>query len=80
MSDVFPQPGCERQMAGRGAELEGGGQFEFQMIQRGDLIKPGSWHWRCRRESSAGDVSYGYVQADALGQSIATDTFEKDQS
>jgi hypothetical protein len=77
MSDV-PQIGSDRQTAGQPAE-DDKGQSQFQMIQRGDLIKPGWWHWRCRREDAAGDVAYGYVQADALGQTIAPDTFEKDR-
>ena len=79
MSEVFPQLGHDPQMAGHGAEFERAGQFKFQVIQRGDLIKPGWWHWRCRREDGAGDVAYGYVQADSLGRIVAPDTFEKDR-
>lgn len=58
---------------------EHGGQFKFQMIQRGDFIKPGWWHWRCRREDGAGNVAYGYVQADSLGRAITPETFENDR-
>ena len=62
-----------------GAECGREGQFQFQMIQRGDFLRPGWWHWRCRREDEAGEVAYGYVQADALGETVAPDTFEKDR-
>ena len=79
MSEVVPQPECDRQIAGRRAEYEPEGQFKFQMIQRGDLLKPGWWHWRCRREDGAGEVAYGYVQADSLGQAVAPESFEKDR-
>ncbi len=51
---------------------------EFYMIQRGDFIKPGWWHWRCRRVNGGTEVAYGYVQADPLGQVIVAETFEKD--
>ncbi len=54
-------------------------QFKFDMVQRGDFIKPGCWHWRCRREDGAGDVVYGYVQADPLGLVVVPETFEKDR-
>ena len=61
------------------ADCEREGQFKFQMIQRGDFIKPGWWHWRCRREDGAGQVAYGYVQADTLGLAVAPETFEGDR-
>jgi hypothetical protein len=70
---------CDQQTDERRAKCERDGQFKFQMIQRGDFIEPGWWHWRCRREGCAGDVAYGYVQADALGQAVSPDTFEKDR-
>ena len=55
-----------RRASQTGYEREG--QAIFQMIQRGDFIKPGWWHWRCRREScSKEDVAYGYVQAGFAG-------------
>jgi hypothetical protein len=60
-------------------EFEREGKFTFEMIQRGDFIKPGWWHWRCRREGGAGDVAYGYVQADPLGLAVVQETFEKDR-
>ena len=66
------------QLAGERAEYESQQQFKFRMIQRGDFIKPGWWHWRCRREDATGDVAYGYVLADPLGQTVAPETFEKD--
>ncbi len=53
--------------------------FKFEMIQRGDSIKPGCWNWRCRREDDAGNVAYGYVLADPLGLAPAPETFEKDR-
>jgi hypothetical protein len=62
--------------AERGSESEG----QFQLIQRGDFIKPGWWHWRCRHEDAVGDVAYGYVQADTLGHTVVPETFEKDWS
>jgi len=49
------------------------------MIQRGDFIRPGRWHWRCRREDVSGNVAYGYVQADPLGKLPFPETFENDQ-
>lgn len=52
---------------------------KFDLIQRGDYISPGWWHWRCRCETSDGDVSYGYVEADSLGKNIGAETFEKDK-
>jgi hypothetical protein len=61
------------------AEGEAEGPAKFAMIQRGDFIKPGWWHWRCRREDAAGDVAYGYVQADALGRTLAPETFENNR-
>ena len=79
MSEDVPQLEWDRQLAGHRTETEREGQFKFQMIQRGDFIKPGWWHWRCRREDGAGDVAYGYVQADSLGQAVAPETFEKDR-
>jgi hypothetical protein len=77
MSEDVPQLEKDRQLAGRRAECEREGRF--QMIQRGDFIKPGWWHWRCRREDGAGEVAYGYVQADSLGRAVAPETFEKDR-
>lgn len=68
-----------QQLDERFAECEQPGRPKFQMIQRGDFIKPGWWHWRCRCEASVGDVSYGYVQADPLGLVIVPETFEKDR-
>lgn len=53
--------------------------FEFSLIQRGDFVKPGWWHWRCRRQDSAGNVEYGYVLAGPLGESPAPETFESDR-
>jgi hypothetical protein len=67
---------ANRCLADGGLESSGA----FQLIQRGDFIKPGWWHWRCRHEDGAGDVAYGYVQADSLGHAIAPETFEKDWS
>jgi hypothetical protein len=69
----------DQQPAGCRAECEPELQFEFQMIQRGDFIKPGWWHWRCRRQDGAGDVAYGYVHADSLGRTVAPETFENDR-
>jgi len=60
-------------------ECELPGQFHFDMIQRGDFIRPGRWHWRCRREDVSGNVAYGYVQADPLGKLPFPETFENDQ-
>lgn len=68
----------DQQLVERRAEGEREGQSKFQMIQRGDFIKPGWWHWRCRREDGA-EVAYGYVQADTLGRTIAPETFERDR-
>jgi hypothetical protein len=48
------------------------------MIQRGDIIRPGWWHWRCRREDGEGGVTYGYVQADSLGHTVNPETYESD--
>lgn len=59
-------------------EAAGQSKFKFTMIQRGDIIKPGWWHWRCRRENGEGEVAYGYVQADSLGHSVVPETFEND--
>jgi hypothetical protein len=53
--------------------------FQFTLIQRGDVVGPGLWHWRCRREDREGNVAYGYVHADTLGQSIISDSFEQDR-
>jgi hypothetical protein len=79
MSEDVLQPEWDQQLAGHGAENEREWRFKFQMIQRGDFIKPGWWHWRCRREDGIGDVAYGYVQADSLGRAVAPETFEKDR-
>jgi hypothetical protein len=83
MSENAPQLERDRQRdqqrAGHGADSEHEGPFQFQMIQRGDFIRAGWWHWRCRREDGAGEVDYGYVQADALGRVVAPETFEKDR-
>lgn len=54
-------------------------EARFRMIQRGDFIKPGWWHWRCRHEDDSGDVDYGYVQADSLGKIVVPETFERDR-
>ena len=78
MSEVVFQPKCDQQLAGQHAESENEGRFKFQLIQRGDFIKPGWWHWRCRREDGGVDVAYGYVQADSLGRAVVPETFEKD--
>ena len=77
MSEDVPQLERDRPLAGHRAETEREGRF--QMIQRGDFIKPGWWHWRCRREDGAGEGAYGYVQADSLGRVVAPGTFEKDR-
>ena len=79
MNEDVPQLERRRQPAGPGAECEREGEFKFQMIQRGDFLKPGWWHWRCRREDGSGDAAYGYVQADSLGHAVAPETFEKDR-
>jgi len=78
MSEPIPQLKSDPPLAGHPAESERRQPFKFQMIQRGDFIKPGCWHWRCRCEDGAGDVAYGYVQADSLGGAAAPETFEKD--
>ena len=88
-------PRCQRYistMSNDALQLDGGeeaadthsqdaseGRFRFDMIQRGDFIKPGWWHWRCRREDDTGDVAYGYVQADPLGNAVVAETFESDR-
>jgi hypothetical protein len=79
MSEDTIQAGWDRQRDGR-TEGGDGGPCQFHMIQRGDFIKPGWWHWRCRREDAAGDVAYGYVEADTLGRAVAAETFAKDPS
>lgn len=79
MSENVRHLECDQQLAGHRAEDESEPRFKFDMIQRGDFIKPGRWHWRCRREDGAREVAYGYVQADPLGQAIAPETFEKDR-
>jgi hypothetical protein len=53
---------------------------DYRMIQRGDFVQAGRWHWRCRREDATGEVAYGYVEADSLGKAIDPETFEKDWS
>jgi hypothetical protein len=78
IEDVL-QSECDQQLDERRAKYECDGQLKFQMMQRGDFIKPGWWHWRCRREDDAGDVAYGYVQADSLGRSVSPESFEKDR-
>lgn len=79
MSENVPPLELDQRLAEHRAEYEREGQAVFQMIQRGDFIKPGWWHWRCRRESCAGDVAYGYVQADSLGRKVVPETFEQDR-
>jgi len=79
MSEVIPEIGCVRVSAEDRAETQREREVNLQVIQRGDLIKPGWWHWRCRRQDGCGDVAYGYVEADALGRAVAAETFEKDR-
>ena len=78
MDENIPPSELGRQLARRSAEIESECQSEFSLIQRGDLIKPGWWHWRCRREDGAGNVFYGYVRADSLGRVVAPESFESD--
>jgi hypothetical protein len=78
MTGNAPRLEWERQLAGGREEFEAESRSEFALIQRGDFIKPGWWHWRCRREDGAGEVAYGYVQADTLGRTVVPETFEKD--
>lgn len=59
--------------------LAGEKKVRFDMIGRGDFVRPGCWRWRCRREDDAGEVAYGYVHADPLGLVIFDDTFEADR-
>ncbi|HWD21364.1 MAG TPA: hypothetical protein VHB20_19010 [Verrucomicrobiae bacterium] len=59
-------------------ELEAAATVRFRLLQRGDFIRPGLWHWRCRREDGFDNVAYGYVQADHLGNVISAETFEDD--
>lgn len=70
---------CDGQLAGVRTDSKAQGQSQFTMVQRGDFIKPGWWHWRCRREDDAGDVAYGYVQADSLGRTVVPETFVNDR-
>jgi hypothetical protein len=79
MSEIVSELEGGQEIAEDRAECEREERIQFQMIQRGDFIKAGWWHWRCRREDEAGEAAYGYVQADSLGRVIAPETFEKDK-
>lgn len=79
MSEDDASPECNSEFAALPQEKEQARTFKFDLIQRGDFVKPGWWHWRCRREDSSGYVSYGYVHADALGATIVSESFEEDR-
>jgi hypothetical protein len=78
MGENNPHAELEQKAPEESGGYRSDGKESFKMIQRGDYIKAGWWHWRCRRATCAGEVDYGYVQADSLGVTIAAETFEKD--
>jgi hypothetical protein len=76
MSDSGTSSQCN---PGLGEKKEQEQTLTFELIQRGDPVKPGLWHWRCRREDRLGNVAYGYIHADPLGRTIVPESFEQDR-
>jgi len=78
MSENAPQRPTGNTSATAEADRGSDAAMQFSMIQRGDFISAGRWHWRCRREEAPGNVAYGYVEADSLGNKVAAATFASD--